>query len=222
MKRVLFVGNSYTFYGDVPGQVARFAEADPGSGAIETDEVVRGGADLKAHAKETGAYERVAETQWTHVVLQEKSTGTLHDARTYRRYVGELGERVSGSVLLYETWARQREHEIYRWAWSGKRPTVMLRRVRRELERAAAKLNAEIVPVGTAWQLCLERYPDMVLHDTDLHHASALGSHLAACVFFAWLAGRDPQSVSLDVEGVSPEDARRLRSVAWHVVQTQR
>ena len=219
---VLFVGNSYTFYGDVPGQVRELSRAHPRLDLIETDRVAQGGASLALHAEETGAFERVAEAQWTHVVLQEKSTGTLHDAADYHRFVRALGERVRGQVLLYETWARQVGHEIYRWGWSGKRPSTMRRRVRAELDAAARDLGAQVVPVGTAWELCLERYPKMVLHDDDGHHASTLGSHLAACVFFAWLADVDPGGIDFLPPDVALEPARRLRSVAWHVVRSAR
>ncbi|HHH31615.1 MAG TPA: hypothetical protein ENK57_25155 [Polyangiaceae bacterium] len=219
---VLFVGNSYTFYGDVPGQVSAFAEADPGARSIQTDRVVRGGANLEAHVQETGALKRVAEPQWTHVVLQEKSTGPLHDAPDYHRYVRELGRQVKGQVLLYETWARQDGHEIYRWGWSGKSPSAMRRKLRAEFDLAARDLDAQVVPVGSAWERCLERYPGMILHDTDMHHANVLGSHLAASVFYAWLTGRDPAAVELTVEGVDERQAQRLRTVAVDVVRLER
>ena len=209
---VLFVGNSYTLYNDVPGQVAALAAAD--GQAITTDRVARGGADLKAHATETGALERAADPAYTHVVLQEKSTGTLHDADDYHRYVRRLGERVRGQVLLYETWARQTGHAVYRWGWSGRSPVVMRRHVRRELEKAATDLDAEVVGVGTAWERALERYPDLILHDTDGHHASPAGSHLAACTFYAHLSKRDVTQVDWHPDDVAPELSARLKAVA--------
>jgi len=210
--KVLFVGNSYTFFNDVPGQVAALAAAD--GQTIETDWIARGGADLKAHATETGAFERVADPAYTHVVLQEKSTGTLHDADDYHRYVRILGERVVGRVLLYETWARQSGHAVYRWGWSGRSPVVMRRRVRRELDAAAADLNAEVVPVGTAWERALERDPDLVLHDTDGHHASPAGSHLAACTFYAHLTERDVTRIEWHPPGVPAPLGARLKAIA--------
>ncbi|MEZ4336697.1 MAG: hypothetical protein R3B82_08725 [Sandaracinaceae bacterium] len=212
--KVLFVGNSYTFYNDVPGQVAALAREDAGGPSIETSRVAQGGATLKLHATETGALERVAEPGWTHVVLQENSTGTLHSAREYRRSVRRLAERATGRVLLYETWARKPGHEVYRSRWSGGRPSAMLRRVRAELERAANDLGAQIVPVGTAWERCLERYPHLELYDADGHHASPLGSHLAACVFYAHLTRRDPTQSVFHPSGVDADTERKLRAVA--------
>lgn len=210
--KVLFIGNSYTLYNDIPGQVAALAAAD--GRPIATDVVAQGGATLKLHATETGALERVAEAEWTHVVLQEMSTGTLHDAEDYHRYVRVLGERARGQVLLYETWARQSGHSAYRWGWSGRSPVVMRRHIRRELDRAATDLDAEVVPVGTAWERALERYPDLVLHDTDGHHASPAGSHLAACAFYAHLSRRDVTQVTWHPHDVPAELSARLKTVA--------
>ncbi len=216
--KVLFVGNSYTFYNDVPGQVAALARADPGAPSIETDRVAQGGATLKLHATETGALARVAEPGWTHVVLQENSTGTLHSARDYHRSLRELAALVRGRVLLYETWAREPGHEVYRARWSGGRPSAMRRRVRAELDAAARAIGGAVVPVGSAWERCLERYPRTPLYDEDGHHASPLGSHLAACVFYVFLTRRDPTRVDFLPPGVDAATARKLRSVARDVV----
>ena len=220
---VLFIGNSYTSCNDVPGQVAALALADPGAPEVCVHRVVEGGATLKLHARETGARDVIAGDPWTHVVLQEKSTGPLHDRADFHRYAGELAAAASGArVLLYETWARKAGHEIYRWDWSGRSPARMLDTIRTELDAAARTLGAEIVPVGSAWARSLERHPQFVLHDTDDHHASPLGSHLAAAVFYAWLVGRDPTPVSCSIDGVERDAAIALRAVAWDVVSEQR
>lgn len=220
---VLFIGNSYTLGNDVPGQVAALALADRGAPELRTQRVAEGGATLKLHAEETGARGVIASAEWTHVVLQEKSTGALHDREDYHRYVGELAAAAGGArVLLYETWARKAGHEIYRWEWSGKSPERMLAKIRAELDDAARTLGAEVVPVGSAWARSLERHPQFVLHDSDDHHASPLGSHLAAAVFYAWLVGRDPTPVPCSTDGVQRDTALALRAVAWDVVTEQR
>lgn len=219
---VLFVGNSYTVGGDMPGQVAALALADPGVPPLHTERVAHGGATLKHHAEREAAA-RIRSGGWTHVVLQEKSTGTLHDREDYHRCVRELAAEASGAeILLFETWARKEGHTIYRSAWSGKKPAVMLARVRAELTVAASAIGASVVPVGTAWARSLERHPELVLHDDDDHHASPLGSHLAAAVFYAWLTGRDPTPVRFRAPGVDDAAALALRTVARDVVREQR
>ncbi len=57
--RVLFAGNSYTYYNDMPAVVAELGAA---TGApIEVDAVTMGGATLRDHWMSTGARERVDE-----------------------------------------------------------------------------------------------------------------------------------------------------------------
>lgn len=220
--RVLFVGNSYTFYDDMPEQVAALAKSDPGAPELTTERVVEGGATLKLHWDETGARQRIEAGGYTDLVLQEKSTGPLHDAADYHAYVRRLAApaRARGArVHLYETWAREAQSDAYRARWSGGSPAEMLRRVRAELTRAAADLHARIVPVGSAWARALAREPAPVLHDEDLHHASPLGSHLAAAVFYAHLTGRDPTPCPYRAPGVPEDDALLLRSIAWDTVR---
>lgn len=216
--RVLFVGNSYTFYNDMPEQVAALSRSDPGAPEIETERVVEGGATLKLHFEETGARQRIDEGGFTHVVLQEKSTGPLHDGDEFHVYVGCLGELAKSrkaKLLLYQTWARKEGHEIYRWKWSGKGPAKMTKKVRKEVDRAATRLEAEVVPVGDVWEQVRLKHPELNLHDEDLHHASPLGSHLAASVFFAFLAQRDPTPVPYMPEGLDRDQALLVRAMAW-------
>lgn len=220
--RVLFVGNSYTFYGDVPAQVARLSQADPGAPSIWVDRVVRGGATLEQHFESTGARGRIETGDFTHVVLQGKSTQPLHDEEGFHRYAARLGQRARArgmAVLLYQTWARGEGHAIYRWAWSGRRPEEMTRRLRAAYEAVARSFDAAVVPVGDAFERVRREHPALVLHDDDRHHPSPLGSHLAACVFFAWLTRRDPTPVAFFPAGVDRDPARALRAVAWDLAR---
>ena len=215
---VLFVGNSYTFYNDMPDQVTALSVSDPGAATITTERVVQGGATLKLHHEETGARDKIQSGGWTHVVLQEKSTGTLHDKPDFHTYVGRLGKlakKAGAELVLYQTWARAPGHTVYRWGWSGRKPAVMLERVAAEYNKAAGELGALVVPVGRAWERCLAKHPRLNLYDEDLHHASPLGSHLAASVFYVSLTGRDPTPLAYQAPGVAQDDALALRAVAW-------
>lgn len=215
---LLFVGNSYTFYNEMPDQVAALAASDPGAPALSVDKTVQGGATLKLHHDTLEAPSRIREKPFTHVVLQEKSTGTLHDEDDFHTYVDRLAavaHEGGKKLVLYQTWARKIGHPIYRWGWSGRSPASMLERVREAYAVAARRHDAIVVPVGEAWARCIAKHPRLELFDDDLHHASPLGSHLAAAVFFVTLTGRDPVAIPCRVEGVTPEQAQALRAVAW-------
>ncbi len=220
--RVLFVGNSYTFFNDMPEQVAALAASDLGAPALETERVVQGGATLKLHYHVTGAKQRIEEGGFSHVVLQDNSAGPLLDPDEFRVYVAllaELAKARGAEVLLFETWARAAGHGAYDADWSGRSPAEFLRRVAAEYAGAAAKLGARVVPVGTAWAEALSRHPALDLFDEDLHHASPLGSHLTAAVFYAWLTGRDPTPCPFRAPKVDPDEGLMVRAVAHDVVR---
>lgn len=221
--RVLFIGNSYTFRGDLPGQIASMVRVTTAGPSITMDQVVRGGATLKQHFESTGARGRIETGEYTHVVLQDKSTQPLHDPEDFLYYAARLGERARArgmSVLLYQTWARREGHAIYRWAWSGRGPAEMTRRIRAAYDDAAARIEgASVVPVGDAFERARREQETLVLHDSDRHHPSPLGSHLAASVFFAWLLGRDPGPIEYLPPGVDRGGARAVRAVAWDTVR---
>lgn len=214
--RVLFVGNSYTLYGDVAGQVAALAAEDADGPALSTERVAEGGATLALHARTTGAGARIAEGGFTHVVLQDKSTQPLHDADDFFEHGGALadGAKAAGAeVRLFATWARKEGHAIYRWGWSGRGPAEMTRRVRAAYDELARRTGASVVPVGDVWERARRSHPALRLHDADDHHASPLGSHLTALTLHAWLAEREPRPAGFRPPDVPEETSRTLRQI---------
>lgn len=215
---VLFIGNSYTFYNDMPEQVAALAASDLGAPSISVERHVEGGCSLERHFEVTGAPARLERGGYDVVVLQEASTRPLHHAKEFRDYATRLAERAKGEVRLYETWAREKNSDVYRAKWSGGDPASMMAAVRARYAELGNALGAAVVPVGTAWERALAADPTLVLHDADLHHASPLGSHLAAAVFYAHLTGRDPGPCPFRAPGVDPDQALLVRSVAFDTV----
>ena len=66
--RVLFIGNSYTYYNNLPGMVAQLS-----GGRIETRMVARGGSTLQQLWDFGEAPAAIREGRWDYVVLQEHS-----------------------------------------------------------------------------------------------------------------------------------------------------
>ncbi|HLF08578.1 MAG TPA: SGNH/GDSL hydrolase family protein [Dehalococcoidia bacterium] len=222
--RVLFVGNSYTYYHDMPGLVGQLAAAAGEPRPLETELVVASGASLQRHWERGQAAARIREAPWDYVVLQEQSTlpifnpAQMHEAvRLFDGAVKESGAR----TLLYLTWARRN-----------------LPRQQSAISRAyiaiVEELGATVVPVGVAWQRALGERSDLVLHMKDQSHPNPLGAYLAACVFYATLYETSP--VGLEVRTVharstsaprsnrppvelGAEDAALLQRVAWETVQ---
>ena len=69
--RVLFLGNSYTYYNDLPQLLTDLA-ADMGH-VVETAANTPGGYTLQGHASNDTSLDLIAEGGWDFVVLQEQS-----------------------------------------------------------------------------------------------------------------------------------------------------
>lgn len=214
MPNVLFIGNSYTLYHDVPAQVQAICRA---SGLDVTCTMqAEGGANLKSHSEQLGTPELINEGDWNIVVLQELSTGPLHDSSQFESYatsLAELAKKQGALIALYQTWPRQHDHEVYRAFWSGGSTDAMHEALAESYGSLAEKLAAILLPVGSYWHHAIEEI-SLQLHDEDGHHANALGAHLSAMVIAKTL---------FDVENdwrpdeVSAADKARLRSVRVHV-----
>jgi hypothetical protein len=219
MATALFVGNSYTFYEDMPAQVAALARE--AGRPVEVEVIAEGGASFREHVEALGALERIARSGLDHVVLQDQSGGPLHDRARFEAYGTRLADAVRGAgarLVWYQTWARAEGHDAYRAPWSGGSPSEMTRRVRAAYEGMRARFGGVIAPVGEAFERARRERAEVSLYDADLHHASAEGSHLAALVIFAVLTGESPRDATFRPKGVGEARAAVLRRIAAETV----
>ena len=208
--KILFVGNSFTYYNDLPAMVAELARA-------ETDRVVKGGWYLKWYAdpeNEMSAPLRAAYagSKWDAMVLQDQSFNPAGDPEGFvaasKRLRAEMPE---GRLYFYQTWAYEDGSE--KLASTGCDYETMRRRLREAYAVGAAECGGIAVPVGDAFGVCHDEYPQLNLYIEDHYHPSPLGTYLAACLFCAYIMGIDPMTLSTP-EGVDPAAAPILREVA--------
>src|SRR5690349_21296833 len=135
--RLLFVGNSLTFFHDLPGTIQRLAAAG-GMGGAAVESVVRGGITFVGHLRSGKAAEAIGRGGADWVVLQEQSTRPFEGPALFHHGAAALHKEVqaaSGGTLLYLTWAKRGrggDQASLDAAYAG----------------AAARLGARVVPVG--------------------------------------------------------------------------
>ncbi len=181
--RVLFIGNSYTYYHSMPRMVEELAQA--AGQEVEVRAFTRGGAsllELELHPELRGM---LAE-KWDYVVLQEHSTlglstwnGELNvnDPGYFfqgARLLAQRAKAANARVVLFSTWARKKHPEF--------QPHLD-----HAYSLAARDLNAVVAPAGRAWAAIREQQPHLELFDPDGTHPSAYGSYLSACVIMRTL-----------------------------------
>jgi hypothetical protein len=202
--RVFFLGNSYTYYNDLPALVVKLAAASPGR-KIDAKAVTRGGSTLADLWSLTNAVETLRDGDWDYVVLQDQSTlgtnyvdgkwivhepiGLLKWAKFWQAEIS----RKNAKTVFYLTWARKARPDFQaalNYAYS----------------EAAKENNALIAPAGLAWKRLRESAPQLELFDPDGSHPAAAGSLLTACVFLETLAGRSCATVPQVPVGIKIND----------------
>ena len=184
-KKILFVGNSYTYFHDMPecifAPMAREAGLD-----VDVQAVTHGGYKLSWYADpENPEGQRlrsvVKDRHYDYIVLQDHSLSTIEDPGAFfggLRAMKELLEAHTEKFILYSTWGRKPGcvtlEEI------GMTNEEMTRHIAEHYTEAGERLRMLVAHVGRAFVAYRQAHPEEELYFEDLHHSSALGSTVAA------------------------------------------
>lgn len=169
--RILFVGNSHTFFNDMPAAVASMAREQGFD--CDVTMIAHGGWFLAQHVDEPEVRFNILHGNYDYVVLQEHShpfgpEEKLYDAvRALNKWIQE-----AGSVpVIYATWAKKVEESEQE-------------RMNAAHERIAEEIGAVLAPVGQNWWDYKNSNPDIETYYKDGAHASESGSEFAAKVIW--------------------------------------
>ena len=206
--QVLFIGNSFTYFNDMPYTFLNMARTvDPDA---RIDSLAYGGYTLAQYADETSevgklAISKIVSYEWDYIVLQEQSLLPCTEPETFLASVKKLCDIVSqigAKVILFETWAYADGSEKLQSA--GMTYEEMNRRLKSAYRQAAEENGATVAPVGELFdQIHRSEHITRLLNTNDHYHPSTSGSYLAACAIFRTVTGRStiglpcPSNVSL-------------------------
>lgn len=205
-RRVLFVGNSYTYFNDMPQVVRAIGEA---SGApLEPEAITVGGATLADHWMTTGARERIAAGGLDFVVLQGQSVEpvfTPESFDTHAELFASALREAGAEGVWFASWGRR---DV------GAEPRTLMELIEERYEAAAAHNGDAVARVGAAWEIAMIAMPEVELFAPDGSHPSAAGSLLTSCVIFQALTGIAPRLPDPPPLGIAPDVARELCAIA--------
>lgn len=193
--RILFIGNSLTYYNDLPGMVEALARAG-GADSITVESVTFGGYSLEDHWNQGSALERLAAERWDLVVLQQGPSGAPESRVLLVEYAKkfEVPIRAAGArPAVYMVWP-----EITR-------PTAF-DSVANNYTAAAEATDAMLFPGIRAWQAVWARDPSLALYSSDGLHPTPLGSYVIAVMMVHQITGR--RAVGLPASFVSSDGFR--------------
>ena len=192
--RVLFIGNSYTFFnGGLGTAVKGLASAVKDGRPFEYVEVTKGGQTLEGHWNDGKALAAIRKGGWDFVVLQEHSLGALDRREKMFQYAKMFDAEIrktGAETVFYETWGRKNRPEMYGV-------------VEQAYVSLASQLKAVVAPAGAAWSMALKSNPTLALHIADLSHPTPAGTYLNACVFYETFFGKSPEGLPRTIKNAA-------------------
>jgi hypothetical protein len=205
--KVLFVGNSFTYYNN--GLHHHYRSLVRASGTdVHTRLTTISGGYLREHLPGLPAI--AASENWDVIVLQGYSRGPIEAAtaesfRDAATLAAEIVRESGAEPVLFMTWAYKGRPEM----------TALLDAAYSDTGDA---IGAQVVPVGRAFARAIDQRPQLALRTDDLKHPTLAGTYLAACVFYAVLNEISPEGIEYTA-GLDPGDAAFLQRVAWETVK---
>ncbi|MCB0559673.1 MAG: hypothetical protein H6573_35610 [Lewinellaceae bacterium] len=210
---VLFVGNSFTFFWNLPQVVSAMGESQ--GVPIRTSRSTVGGASLEQHWKgEKGTNTRPAIEAggWDYVVLQNHSTSAMETPESFMEYGRKFAglARSAGAEPLYFT------------TWAYKSNPLMQPAITAAYAQLAKEVDAGLTPVGPLWESVRRSRPDLELFFDD-KHPTPVGTYLIGLAFYKQLTGQPVKEIPnrlattdrygepLNLLFVLPEDGAFLR-----------
>lgn len=240
--RILFLGNSYTSYNDLPVMLSKIL-AETGLFAPETGGNLKGNYRWADHVSDldvAGLFQRGASDgrPWDVVILQEQSVLSALAAvntplrRTMRESLHTLAIAAHSAnpgalVLVFQNWARH--EKLWQSGDESSRAIALttgassaeahtrIRETFTDVTRAVREkmpaLNLVLCPIGDFWKLAAQERPALALHDEDGSHPAPLGSWFAALALAGSIGGRALIEKSEWTGPTKKEDARLLKKL---------
>ena len=199
--RVLFIGNSYTYYnGGLDNELEGLAPT------VTAESFAKAGYSLQDHWNDAQAISTIQDGQWDYVVVQEQSQRPVTDQAGFYEFGRDLDVLVRDSgaqTVLMMTWERPDSVSF----------GVTSMNLAIAYDQLGKELGAKVAPVGLAFASSRILRPDLVLYSAD-GHPSVLGTYLAACVIYRAVLGETPLGNPYISQGMTARDAAYLQQVA--------
>ena len=206
--KVLFIGNSYTYYNDMPKLFETLAREN--GKEISVDSVTKGGRKLYENLDPCDENHKIILNltdagRYDALILQENSLYPIKDFSAFLKGAEELISLVGAERnILYATWGRKDgSSTLPELSLTSAKMTDILHE---KYSAAAEKLGASVSPVGLTFKALCEAMPTLELYNPDKSHPSYLGSAVAALCHYKTVFGEDAKdysSLGIDCDTVS-------------------
>ncbi|MCA6078932.1 SGNH/GDSL hydrolase family protein [Fulvivirga sedimenti] len=213
--RVLFVGNSFTYYYNLPQVVSAMAKTQ--GLEIITRQSTVGGSNLEEHWKEqkgTRTRRLLDSLEWDYVVLNNHSRSTIDTPDEFSEYGKKFVDLIRSKGA----------EPVFMQTWGYKSNPLMIRTIIPKYAELSAQTGSYLVPGGELFMEARKWRPDLEMFQDD-KHPSPNGTYMLGLAFYKFFTGRSteaipPRLTTLDQDGektylmfMTPEDADFLQQL---------
>lgn len=193
---VLFIGNSYTHYNNMPKIFEHLAKSKGKN--VYADSIAVSGSTLHQHTERPSTYRKMKSRTWDIVFIQGFSRELAQDSLVIAAetipYAQILIDSIKkynpcASIYFYMTWGYADGYVVEEANDSYEK---MQQRVCDGYFQMSRAFHYPIAPVGLVWQQVRLLHPDINLYVPDKEHPNPSGSFVAACTFYATIFKESP------------------------------
>tara|TARA_B100000989_G_C19484570_1_gene446814 strand:- start:408 stop:1193 length:786 start_codon:yes stop_codon:yes gene_type:complete len=215
-ETVLFIGNSYLYYGDsLHNHFKRMVEEyffNYSGSSVKSATI--GGSRLKHHDVERLIMPQAisAIKKFDLVILQGGSSETLSESsrKEFSYYAKKHIDAIKANksvAALYMTHSYVKPHKDFM--------EDQIKLIDETYTKVGYENQVLVIPVGLAFDLAYKKNPNIKLHKEDGTHPNLLGTYLAACTVFASVYGKSTIGMKYDYFGViNQKDKLFLQNIA--------
>ena len=184
MKKVLFIGNSHTYFNDMPAMFKAMAKGFKEVGDIHTTMLAHPYKTLDYHMNQKEVRFNILYGEYDYIVLQQGAHPFSGEEELIKcsKVINEFIKQSGATPVAYMTWSQKSEIEK-----------------QEEMTNAYINMAKEIggilAPVGKVFEVLRKNNPEIELYHEDGGHASVIGSYIAAATILTSIFKVDPLKV---------------------------
>ena len=229
--RILFIGNSSTYYNQMPLMVEGLAKANNIN--CEVKSITASSYKLTQFATTGNAYNTeivnaLSKEKWDFVILQEHRENIMGNLEATKNAITNLKSTIDSTgakTILYETQADYIGNDFIIDGTSIYFDNITLQNYMTKFYFSLGnKFDCKVAPVGVNYTRCMKEYPEINLYNSDMIHPTLEGSYLAACTLFqtifetsaynnTFLSGSEFDTSHI-IDKLDNDTAKKLQNVA--------
>lgn len=194
--KILFVGNSFTYFYNLPQVVAAMAKTQ--DVVLETRHSTVGGSNLEQHWKSekgTKTRQMIAGNNWDYVVFNNHSRSAIDTPESFMEY----GKKFIDLV-------RERGAEpVFMMTWAYKSNPLMQPEITRMYQKLCKETKSDYVPCGPLFAEVRKWRPELNMFDDD-KHPSSNATYMLSLAFFKYFTKKSTADIpkrltTVDING---------------------